>query len=141
MSLVALIGKYNIPYNDCGLSLKDTFSNHLTGSSSFSSKDFADLHNYYWHAYSFNKISCLTGDNAKKTLLSLAMPNQIYIYIYNMINVECIMLCGLLKFSEKLLEDLQEYSKGNDMYIVHKNSKWVYVTTHEVGFGPYFSER
>ena len=89
--------------------------------------------NHLWHLFTWGKVSCLQGDEARRTFDELQYEEAIRFYDGYASHIEKVSIIG--KISAKDVEKDRE----SDVYIVAKDFSWTYVRTHETGLcGPYF---
>ena len=91
---------------------------------------------YLWHVFSYRLIpeeKVLTGDMARKAYDNIDKENAIMIQIWD---------DEILEETEKLIDEYKSWEAIEDIpeiFIVDKDWKWTYVSTHENGLcGPYF---
>ncbi len=87
--------------------------------------------NYLWHLFTWGKVSCLEGDDARKAFDDLQYTEAIKFDGGYSNHIEGV--CVVDKISAK---DIDEDTK-RDVYLVSKDFSWTYVRTHEAGCGPY----
>lgn len=96
------------------------------------------VYQYLWHVFSYGLVSkcdVLIGDSARKAYEKVDKENAIVIQLNRS-----------KKNTETLLisEEYKDWKKCDDipeLYVVDKDWKWTYVSTHEndcQGLGPYF---
>ena len=91
---------------------------------------------YLWHIFSYELIpkeNVLTGDMARKAYENINKENAIMIQIWDdEVDERTTVLLDEYK-NWKEIEDIPE------LFVVDKDWKWTYVSTHENGWcGPYF---
>lgn len=91
---------------------------------------------YLWHVFSYEVISkenVLTGDMARKAYDNIDKENAIMIQIWD---------DEIIEETEELIDEYKNWEAIEDipeLFIVDKDWKWTYVSTHENGWcGPYF---
>ncbi len=96
--------------------------------SELSDKDKEEIHFYdfMWHAFSYEKISCLSGVDALNEFKKRKNNN---VYIINQQNNDVIEMVNLTY--ERLLELIFICLISPDCYVIDKNFKWTFVFTHE----------
>ena len=87
--------------------------------------------NLLWHLFTWGKVSCLKGDEARKAFDDLQYTEAIRFYDGYSKHIEGISLVD--KISAKKVDK----DKKSDVYIVAKDFSWTYVRTHEFDLGPY----
>lgn len=111
---------------------EDNFANHI---STNEKKDIflKDSCGYLWHLFSYEKRTCLQGEEANKAFNSIPKDSC---YVFYQRSNRALLLESASSFSaDDLMEEL-------DIYIVDKEFNWTYIKTHETGYlGPYFSLR
>ena len=87
--------------------------------------------NYLWHIFTWGKVPCLEGDEARKAFNDLQYTDAILFYdgYSNRISGVCDV--------EKITAQSVDEDSGRDVYLVAKDFSWTYVRTHEHGLGPY----
>lgn len=87
--------------------------------------------NYLWHIFTWGKVSCLEGNDARKAFDDLQYTEAILFCdgYSNRIN-------GVRNVVKLTAQSVDEDS-GRDVYIVAKDFSWTYVRTHEPDLGPY----
>lgn len=111
---------------------EDNFANHISPNEK-KNIFLNDSCGYLWHLFSYEKRTCLQGEEANKAFNS--MPKN-YCYVFYQRTNDALILEGAFSFS---VDDLMEES---DIYVVDKEFNWTYIKTHETGYlGPYFSLR
>ena len=94
--------------------------------------------NLLWHIFSYEMVSCLKKDEARKVFDSLQYDEALYFtdgyYSKDGLVMEIVKTTGKVTSAE-----LSNYG-GWDIYITNYEQGWVYVKTHEeeCGLGPYF---
>ena len=97
---------------------------------------------YMWHAFSYEKIKCINGEDAINEFAKMK-KNEVYVFfehddvVWKEKDLTLENLFGLLK-------DSKEY--GYDCYVVDKDFTWTFITTHETMYddgiyhyiGPFF---
>ena len=94
--------------------------------------------NFLWHLFSFELVSAIEGEEAKKAFDNLEYEEAIKFYeeSWNKDRINKISIVG--KISSKEIDTEEE----SDVYIVAKDFSWTYVKTHEDGwYGPYFYKK
>jgi len=89
---------------------------------------------YRWHIFSYEKVTCLKGDEAravfdaceKKTAYQFFQHENSGFFIEN---------AHLLKAADM---DYENTPTKSDTYLFDAEGKWTYVRTHEIYCGPYF---
>ncbi|MBR3954700.1 MAG: DUF4275 family protein [Clostridia bacterium] len=88
--------------------------------------------NLLWHLFTWCKVPCLKGDEARTAFNNLKYTEAIKFYEHRN-RLEKITMTG--KISAEELDN----ETGIDIYIVAKDFSWTYVRTHECDWcGPYF---
>lgn len=89
--------------------------------------------NLLWHLFTWGKVPCLQGDDARKAFDDMHYEEAIRFYDGYASHIEKISVIG--KISAKAVDK----DRGSDVYIVAKDFSWTYVRTHEIEWcGPYF---
>lgn len=92
--------------------------------------------NLLWHLFTWGKVPCLQGEEARGAFDELQYEEAIRFYDGYASHIEKVSVIG--KISAKDVEKDRE----SDVYIVAKDFAWTYVRTHETGLcGPYFCKR
>jgi tRNA (guanine-N7-)-methyltransferase len=91
--------------------------------------------NYLWHVFSWGKVPCFEGDQARRTFDDRKC-NLVYMFrrgrsINNFPRIEGLTIAN--KVTSEQLELI------DDIYVVDLNFSWTYVNTHESECGPYFA--
>ncbi|SDN62550.1 DUF4275 family protein [Alkalicoccus daliensis] len=87
----------------------------------------------FWHIFSYNKVSSLTGKEARAAFNQQKKKKCFLFYQEEK--------SAFFLDNASALEDTDIVNKLNgfiDVYIVSADFKWTYVITHETEFGPYF---
>lgn len=87
--------------------------------------------NYLWHIFTWGKVSCLEGDEARKAFNDLQYTEAI-LFCDGYSN----RISGVHDVKKLTAQDVDEDS-GRDVYLVAKDFSWTYVRTHEPDLGPY----
>ena len=117
---------------------QETFFSDLTEKD----KDEIYFNQYMWHAFSYEKISSIQGEEAINEFAKMC-KNEVYIFLEHddaVLEEKDVTL--------KKLFEILEHSKeiGYDCYVVSKDFTWTFVTTHETQYndgiyhyiGPFF---
>ncbi|MBQ2712895.1 MAG: DUF4275 family protein [Clostridia bacterium] len=88
--------------------------------------------NLLWHLFTWGKVPCLEGDEARKAFDDLQYTEAVRFYDGYSSHIEGVSVIG--KISAKVVDK----DKKSDVYIVATDFSWTYVRTHELDFGPYF---
>ncbi len=89
--------------------------------------------NLLWHLFTWGKVSCLEGDEARNAFDNLNYSEAIKFCDGYSGHIEGISL------TEKVSAAYLDNSPESDVYITAKDFSWTYVRTHEKDFcGPYF---
>ena len=91
--------------------------------------------NYLWHLFTWGKVSCLAGDEAREAFDRLQYSEAIF-FCDGYSN----RISGLRKV-EKMTAEEVDADPGRDVYLVAKDFSWTYVRTHERDLGPYLCFR
>jgi len=94
--------------------------------------------NYLWHIFSWELVSCLEGDAARRALEEVPQET-VYLFYYEY-PPEGVPLSRQLTKAEALVLPEPETFFGSDWYLVDKDFTWTYVHTHEAACGPYFCQ-
>ena len=119
---------------------QDTFFSNLT------EKDKKEIYfnQYMWHAFSYDKIRCLKGEDAINEFEKMS-KNEVYIFFEH----DDVVLEEKNITLNKLFESLENSEEiGYDCYVVSKDFTWTFVTTHETQYndgiyhdiGPFFKK-
>lgn len=132
MSLIDSLVKNGIVFTthqDKGEELRHRWEQEFTTGINRSVKKSIHLNAFLWHVFSFEKLPCLTNDEAVN-----AFENQkkhtCYVFYQNRD------VAYQLENAEKL--SAEDFIKEHDVYIVDTGFKWTYIQTHESDCGPYF---
>ena len=87
--------------------------------------------NFLWHLFTWGKVPCLEGADAKKAFDELPHTEAIRFYGGYAGRIEEASQVGRL-LSKEVMKDPM-----GDVYIVAKDFSWTYVRTHEPHCGPY----
>ncbi|MBP3953079.1 DUF4275 family protein [Bacillus suaedae] len=107
----------------------EVFANHLT--ESLKSKIF--FKDYYWHVFSYKKLSALEKQYAVDTFNKLRTSP---IYIFAQREEDAFWIEDVKQVKAQDIEGIGEFI--DDIYIVDQDFSWNYVYTHEEYCGPYF---
>ena len=94
--------------------------------------------NLLWHIFSYEMVSCLKKDEARKAFDALQYENALYFtdgyYSKNGLEMQMVKSTGKVSSAELSRHE------GWDIYITCFEQGWTYVKTHEeeCGLGPYF---
>lgn len=99
---------------------------------------------YMWHAFSYKKIKCIDGEDAINEFAKIE-KNEVYIFLEHDDNIWKCKDITLKKLFE-LLGGSEEIAY--DCYVVDKDFKWTFITTHETMYndgsyhniGPFFKK-
>ena len=92
--------------------------------------------NLLWHLFTWGKVPCLQGDDARKAFDELQYEEAIRFYDGYSSHIEKASVIG------KITAKAVDKDRASDVYIVAKDFSWTYVRTHEEGIcGPYFCKR
>ncbi|QDZ80107.1 DUF4275 family protein [Priestia megaterium] len=89
---------------------------------------------FLWHAFSYEKLPCLQGEQAIQTF-EHQVKNDCYLLFEHDERVLQLSKCKNLSTTD-LSGDTNMYLE--DLYVVDKDFTWTYVITHESSCGPYF---
>lgn len=142
MELLNLLKRKHVKFTEiekCGVYLKKQWEDNFAGHLSDKEKKDIFLHGdgcicgYLWHVFSYQKRSCLVGNEAEKAFNDM---NKNKLYVFYQFSDDIL----ILENAENLkASDLTDES---DIYVVDKDFNWTYVVTHEKDWcGPYFSKR
>ena len=84
---------------------------------------------FHWHSYSYGHQTAESGDSALTAYYQQALAE---FYVYH----EC--FDGLLKCTSNAWPDISSFR--DDIYVFPCDFQWLFTTTHEQGYGPYFAE-
>ena len=92
--------------------------------------------NLLWHLFTWGKVSCLQGEDARTAFDELQYEEAIRFYDGYAGHIEKVSVI------EKITAKAVDKDRASDVYIVAKDFSWTYVRTHEEGCcGPYFCKR
>lgn len=94
------------------------------------------FHQFLWHVFSNNVLSCLKRQKAKSAFDN-KVKDECYIFYQENDNVLLLQNIEDLQ-SENIINEINDYI--NDVYVVDKDFTWTYILTHEEDLGPYFYE-
>ena len=87
--------------------------------------------NHLWHLFTWGNVTCISGDEARKSFDALEYKEAIRFYDGYSNNIDKISVV------EKLSSNEVDKDKHSDVYIVAKDFSWTYIRTHEFELGPY----
>jgi len=87
--------------------------------------------NHLWHLFNWRNVTCISGDEARKSFDALEYKEAIRFYDGYSNNIDKISVV------EKLSSKEVDKDKHSDVYIVAKDFSWTYIRTHEFELGPY----
>ncbi|WP_459993107.1 DUF4275 family protein [Priestia megaterium] len=87
---------------------------------------------FLWHAFSYEKLPCLQGEQAIQAF-EQQKKNDCYLLFEHDERVLQLSKCEHLTSA-----DLSANMYLEDLYVVDKDFTWTYVITHESSCGPYF---
>ena len=99
-------------------------------------KDYSDQ--FRWHLFSFELLTGLSGEEAKKRFDEIDKNELKLFYDYD---DHCYHVTGAEHLTTQDIDELQEYGTFDraDKYFFDRKAKWCYIVTHEtVHCGPYF---
>ena len=89
--------------------------------------------NFLWHIFTWCKVPCLEGEDARKAFDDLEYTKAIRFYGGFSNKIKGVSTVGKLSASDI------DNDPASDVYIVASDLSWTYVRTHEKNFcGPYF---
>ena len=91
--------------------------------------------NLLWHLFTWGEVTCLQGDEARKTFDGLQYDTAIRFYDGYAGHIEKVSVID--KISAKKVDK----DRASDVYIVAEDFSWTYVRTHEKWLGPYFCKK
>ncbi|MBD1382196.1 DUF4275 family protein [Metabacillus arenae] len=117
-----------------GINFRKQWEEKFVKKLSKSQKIKINLDSLLWHAFSYNKLSCLEKGEAMYAF-NKERKKECYVFIQH--NDDALMLHD----AKRIKAD--DFSGENDIYlsdvyIVDKDFTWTYVRTHESFCGPYF---
>ena len=95
--------------------------------------------NYLWHIFSWELVSCLSGDAARQALAEHA-GEEIYLFYYEYPPEGEPLVRPVTPEELAALPADRGAVPGSDWYVVDKDFTWTYVQTHEEDCGPYFCQ-
>jgi len=110
------------------------WENEFASALSASQKKKIYMDQFLWHAFSYEKLPCLQGEQAIQAFEQQIM-NDCYLLFEDDERVLQLSKCEHLT-SADLSENTNMYLE--DLSVVDKNFTWTYVITHESLCGPYF---
>lgn len=87
--------------------------------------------NLLWHLFTWGKVPCLEGDEARNAFDNLQYTEAIRFYDGYASHIEDVSV--IKKISSKRVDK----DRKSDVYIVAEDFSWTYVRTHEFDLGPY----
>jgi len=87
--------------------------------------------NLLWHLFTWGKVPCLKGDEARKAFDALSYTEAIRFYDGYAGHIDKVAVI------EKISANKVDKDKVSDVYIVAEDFSWTYVRTHEYHLGPY----
>jgi hypothetical protein len=123
-------------FKNKGSELRKHWEEKFTHTLSKSQKQKIYLNQHLWHVYSYNKLSCLEGQQATEAFNKLK-KNVCYIFYQENENAIMIENARSVK-AEDVINNIDGYI--DDVYVVDKDFSWTYIYTHEKFCGPYFSQ-
>ncbi|MED4794742.1 DUF4275 family protein [Priestia megaterium] len=110
------------------------WENEFASALSASQKKQIYMDQFLWHAFSYEKLPCLQGEQAIQ-----AFEQQIKNYCYLLFEHDERVL-QLSKCKHLTSADLSGNANMylEDLYVVDEDFTWTYVITHESSCGPYF---
>lgn len=113
------------------------FEEHFLSSLSLSEKKEIYLDCFLWHAFSYEKLPCLTGQEARDAFHRVS-GDEVFLFFEGTIKDTPVLKARSL--AEKEIERLRE-AYSQDLYVVDQRFRWAYIRTHEEDWeelGPYF---
>jgi hypothetical protein len=110
------------------------WENEFASALSASQKKKIYMDGFLWHAFSYEKLPCLQGEQAIQAS-EHQVKNDCYLLFEHDERVLQLSKCKHLT-SADLNENTNMYLE--DLYVVDKNFTWTYVITHESSCGTYF---
>ncbi len=92
-------------------------------------------HNYLWHLFTWGKVPCLAGDEAREAFDALQYSEAIF-FCDGYSN----RISGLRNVAKMTAKDV-DADPGRDVYLVARDFSWTYIRTHERDLGPYLCFR
>lgn len=125
--------------------IKEKYINTFFGNLSAREKKEIHFDQYMWHAFSYEKIKCIDGEEAIREFAKMD-KNEVYIFLehdYKVWKEKDLTLKSLFK----LLNDIEK-NMAYDCYVVDKDFTWTFITTHETEYdegiyhyiGPFFKK-
>ena len=87
--------------------------------------------NLLWHLFTWGKVSCLKGDEARMAFDDLQYTEAIRFYDGYSNHIQGASVV------DKITAKKVDKDRNSDVYIVAKDFSWTYVRTHEYDLGPY----
>ena len=87
--------------------------------------------NLLWHLFTWGKVPCLKGDEARKAFDALSYTEAIRFYDGYAGHIDKVAVI------EKISANKVDKDKASDVYIVAQDFSWTYARTHEYNLGPY----
>ena len=123
----------------------EKYINTFFGNLSAREKKEIHFDQYMWHAFSYEKIKCIDGEEAIREFAKMD-KNEVYIFLeheYKVWKEKDLTLKSLFK----LLNDIEK-NMAYDCYVVDKDFTWTFITTHETEYdegiyhyiGPFFKK-
>jgi hypothetical protein len=110
------------------------WENEFASALSTSQKKKIYMDQFLWHAFSYEKLPCLQGEQAIQAF-EQQIKNDCYLLFEHDERVLQLSKCKHLT-SADLSKNTNMYLE--DLYVIDKNFTWTYVITHESSCGPYF---
>ncbi|MFP7735881.1 DUF4275 family protein [Priestia aryabhattai] len=110
------------------------WENEFASSLSGSQKKEIYMDKFLWHAFSYEKLVCLQGEQTIQAF-EQQIKHDCYLLFEHDERVLQLSKCKHLTTAD-LSENTNMYL--DDLYVVDKDFTWTYVITHESSCGPYF---
>ncbi|MEH7562537.1 DUF4275 family protein [Priestia megaterium] len=110
------------------------WENEFASALSASQKKQIYMDQFLWHAFSYEKLPCLQGEQAIQAF-EQQIKNDCYLLFEHDERVLQLSKCKHLT-SADLSGNANMYLE--DLYVVDEDFTWTYVITHESSCGPYF---
>ncbi|MET1118259.1 DUF4275 family protein [Priestia megaterium] len=117
-----------------GKLFRKRWENEFASALSASQKKKIYMDQFLWHAFSYEKLSCLQGEQAIQAF-EQQIKNDCYLLFEHDERVLQLSKCKHLT-SADLSGNANMYLE--DLYVVDEDFTWTYVITHESSCGPYF---
>ncbi|WP_028403288.1 DUF4275 family protein [Ectobacillus panaciterrae] len=109
--------------------LRKQWESKFAGGISSAEKNAIFFEDFLWHVFSYEKLPCLTNEEAMSAFNS---QSKKICYVFYQHSKRVFMLSA----TESL--KAEDFDDEDDVYVVDQDFEWTYVHTHEEYCGPYF---